>query len=37
MLPYPWRAWAELIELRGIDDPMSRQVMASSVTAARLS
>ena len=28
LLPYPWRAWAELIELRGIDDPMSRQVMA---------
>jgi hypothetical protein len=27
-LPYPWGAWAELIELRGIDDPMSRQVMA---------
>ena len=27
MLPYPWRAWAELIELRGIDDPMSRQVV----------
>jgi hypothetical protein len=27
-LPYPWRAWAELIEMRGIDDPMSRQVVA---------
>jgi hypothetical protein len=27
-LAYPWRAWAELIELRGIDDPMSRQVVA---------
>ena len=27
LLPYPWRAWAELIELRGIDDPMSRQVV----------
>lgn len=27
-LAYPWRAWAELIELRGIDDPMSRQVLA---------
>ncbi|HEX6868070.1 MAG TPA: hypothetical protein VF119_04650 [Candidatus Limnocylindrales bacterium] len=27
-LPYPWRAWAEIIELRGIEDPMSRQVVA---------
>jgi hypothetical protein len=27
-LAYPWRAWAELIEMRGIDDPMSRQVVA---------
>ena len=26
-LAYPWRAWAELIEHRGIDDPMSRQVV----------
>jgi hypothetical protein len=26
MLPYPWRAWAELVELRGIDDPMARQL-----------
>jgi hypothetical protein len=26
-LPYPWRAWAELIEFRNIDDPMSRQVL----------
>jgi hypothetical protein len=26
-LAYPWRAWAELIEFRGIDDPMSRQVL----------
>ena len=26
-LAYPWRAWAELIEMRGIDDPMSRQVL----------
>ncbi len=26
-LAYPWRAWAELIEMRGIDDPMSRQVV----------
>ena len=27
-LAYPWQAWAELVELRGIDDPMSRQVLA---------
>lgn len=26
-LEYPWRAWAELIELRGIDDPMARQAV----------
>lgn len=26
-LAYPWRAWAELVELRGIDDPMARQVV----------
>jgi hypothetical protein len=26
MLPYPWRAWAELVALRGIDDPMARQL-----------
>jgi len=25
-LPYPWRAWAELIKMGDIDDPMSRQV-----------
>jgi hypothetical protein len=24
-LAYPWRAWAELTALRGIDDPMARQ------------
>lgn len=27
-LAYPWQAWAEVIALRGIDDPMSRQVLA---------
>jgi hypothetical protein len=27
-LAYPWRAWAELIELGDIDDPMSRQAVA---------
>jgi hypothetical protein len=27
-LPYPWRAWAELIALEDIDDPMSRQAVA---------
>lgn len=26
-LAYPWQAWAEVIELRTIDDPMSRQVL----------
>ncbi len=25
-LPYPWREWAELIELRGIDDPIADRV-----------
>ena len=25
-LAYPWRAWAELVGLRGIRDPMARQV-----------
>ena len=30
-LGYPWRAWAELIELRDIDDPMSRQVVARAM------
>lgn len=26
-LPFPWQAWAELIGLRGIDDPVARQVV----------
>jgi hypothetical protein len=26
-LAYPWRAWAELVELLGADDPMARQVI----------
>ncbi len=26
-LPYPWSAWAEIVALRGIDDPMARQVV----------
>ena len=26
-LAYPWSAWAEVIALRGIDDPMARQVV----------
>ena len=26
-LAYPWQAWAEVIQLRGIDDPMSRHVL----------
>ncbi len=25
-LPYPWREWAELIQLRGIDDPIADRV-----------
>jgi hypothetical protein len=25
-LPYPWRAWRDLIVLRGADEPMARQV-----------
>ena len=27
VLSYPWREWAELIELRGLDDSMARQVV----------
>ena len=27
MLAYPWRAWAELVEHRGIEDSMARQVV----------
>jgi hypothetical protein len=27
-LPYPWTAWAELVTLGGIDDPMARQAIA---------
>ncbi len=27
-LPYPWREWAELIELRGVDDPIAERVAA---------
>lgn len=30
-LPYPWRAWAEIVGLRGIDDPMARQVVARAM------
>ena len=26
-LPFPWQAWAEVVTLRGIDDPMVRQVV----------
>jgi hypothetical protein len=25
-LPYPWREWMELIELRGVDDPIAERV-----------
>ena len=27
-LSYPWTAWAEAVTLRGVDDPMARQVIA---------
>jgi hypothetical protein len=27
-LPYPWRAWAEIVAFAGIDDAMGRQVIA---------
>jgi hypothetical protein len=27
-LPYPWQAWLELLELRGLDDAVGRQVAA---------
>jgi hypothetical protein len=30
-LPFPWRAWAELVEHLGVDDPMSRQVIGRAV------
>ena len=32
-LAYPWRAWAEIVGLRGIDDPMARQVVARAAHA----
>lgn len=32
-LTYPWRAWAELLGLRGIHDPMARQVVAQAAQA----
>jgi hypothetical protein len=30
-LAYPWRAWAEVIGLRGIGDPMAKQVVARAM------
>ena len=30
-LPYPWRAWAEVVGLRSISDPMARQVVARAM------
>ena len=30
-LAYPWRAWAEVIGLRGISDPMAKQVVARAM------
>ena len=33
-LAYPWRAWAELVDFAGIDDPMASQVRSRAATAA---
>jgi hypothetical protein len=30
-LAYPWRAWAEVVALRGISDPMARQVVGRAM------
>jgi hypothetical protein len=30
-LSYPWRTWAEIVGLRGITDPMARQVVARAM------
>lgn len=30
-LSYPWRAWAEVIALRGISDPMAKQAVARAM------
>jgi hypothetical protein len=30
-LAYPWRAWAEVVALRGITDPMARQVVSRAM------
>jgi hypothetical protein len=30
-LAYPWRAWAEVVALRGTTDPMARQVVARAM------
>ena len=30
-LTYPWRAWAEVVALRGISDPMAKQVVARAM------
>ena len=30
-LAYPWRAWAEVVELLGVDDAMARQVIGRAV------
>ena len=32
-LAYPWRAWAELVDLAGFDDPMAGQVRNRAATA----
>ena len=33
-LAYPWRAWAELVDFAGIDDPMASQVRGRAASAA---
>lgn len=32
-LPYPWREWHELLELRGVDEPMAELILARAVGA----
>ncbi len=32
-LPYPWRAWAEIVSFAGIDDAMARQVISRAASA----
>jgi hypothetical protein len=32
-LPYPWRAWAEVVSFAGLDDAMARQVLGRAAAA----